>query len=83
MVSAEGIAHAEVQIVEVHVIRAEDIVIRGRPVVAVAAHIADRSPPAVACGRQEDCTMRLKGICPSGRTNHIATEAREYVVCAV
>ena len=47
----------EARAVEVHVARAVAIAVRGRPVAAVAAHTADRSPIAVAGGRQEDRTI--------------------------
>ena len=44
----------QIRIVEVHVVRVVAIVVRSRPVVAVAAHIVDRSPIAVAGSREED-----------------------------
>jgi len=59
VVTVVPIVGVEVAVVEVHVVRVVAIVVRGRPVVAVAAHIIDRSPVAVASGRQEDlCTLR-------------------------
>ncbi len=48
----------QIRIVEVHVVRVVAIVVRSRPIVAVAAHIVDRSPIAVASGRQEDPCLR-------------------------
>ena len=48
--------------VEVHTVRLATIAVRGRPVVAVAAHIADRSPDAEARSRQEDRTGLLQGV---------------------
>ena len=79
-VSVVPAAGVEVAVVEEHAVRAVAIAARGRPVAAVAAHTTDRSPLAVARGCQEDRAMRLKGICPSGGTNHIATEARATAV---
>ena len=59
VVTVVPIVGVEVAVVEVHVPCVVAIVVRGRPVVAVAAHIVDRSPIAVACSRQEDpCTRR-------------------------
>lgn len=53
-------ARVEGRIVEVHIVRAEVIIVRGRPVVAVAAHIVDQSPEAAARSRQEDRTCLLQ-----------------------
>lgn len=65
VVTVVGVVSVEVAIVEVHVPRVVAIVVRSRPVVAVAAHIVDRSPVAVASGRQEDlCTRRRLSFTP-------------------
>ena len=53
-------ASVEARNVEVHDARAGAIIVRGRPVVAVAAHIVDRSPVAVARSRLEDRTSLLQ-----------------------
>ena len=50
----------EERIVEAHVARADEIVVRGGPVIAVVAHQTDRSPVAAARSRQEDRTSILK-----------------------
>ena len=58
-VVAVVVLRIEVAAVEVHAVRVVAIVVRTRPVVAVGTDIVDRSPVAVACGRQEDrCTRR-------------------------
>lgn len=57
VVAAQG-----AQRVEVHAVRLVAIAVRGRPVVAVAAHIVDPSPIAEARSRQEDRTGLLQGV---------------------
>ena len=54
------VVRVEVAVVEVHVVRVVAIVVRSRPVVAVGTDVVDRSPIAVACGRQEDSRMRRR-----------------------
>lgn len=51
----------EGRIEEAHAPRAVSTAVMGRPVVAAAAHIANRSPVAVARSRQEDRTVLLQG----------------------
>ena len=62
-----------------HAVRVDAIAVRSRPVEAAAAHIADRSPIAVASGRQEDGTVQLQGT-PLRGAYHIAAEARVVYV---
>ena len=56
---AVGVRRAEIAVVESHVAREALIVRRGRPILAVAAHIADIRAVAVARRRQEYCTSCL------------------------
>lgn len=73
-VTAVGEVSVEAAVEEEHVPREVATFVRGRPVEAAAAHIADRSPVAAASGRQEDRTMRLKRVSPNRGTDHIAAE---------
>ena len=68
-----GVGRVEVVAVEEQVVRAVAIVVRGRPV-AVGTD-ADHSPGAVACGRQEDCTIGLKRVRPSFGGDDVAVVA--------
>ena len=76
------VVSVEVRTAEVHAVRVAAIVVRGRPVVAVAADKVDRSPIAVACGRQEDRTVRLQTVCPTRCTYHVAAIIRIAIICA-
>ena len=71
-VSVVVVGRVEVRIGEEHATRAVATAARGRPVVAVAAHIEDRNPVAVARSRQEDRTSLLQST-PLRSGNRIAT----------
>ena len=74
-VAAVGVVvRVEVRAVEVHFPCVVAIVVRGRPVAAVAAHAVDRSPDAEASGRQEDRTVSLQTTCPTRCAYHVAAE---------
>ena len=77
-----AVASAEVRNVEEHAVRVVAIAVRGRPVVADAADTADRSPTAVASGRQEDRTVRLQTVRPTRCVYHVAAEAGIIGICA-
>lgn len=71
----------DITLEEEHVARVVDIAVRGRPVAAVAAHTAGRSPIAGACGRQEDRSGILQGQ-PLRVSDYIAAETSSIIVGA-
>ena len=73
---------AEVRVAEAHVPCVAATVVRSRPVEAIAAHEADRSPVAAASGRQEDRTVRLQTVRPTRCAYHVAAEAGTAAVGA-